>query len=335
MSQLNVVFWSEKNSGQSALVQALRAKEFSKGQNSTIGADRYRIQLDSLDEFHLWDISDSPDYALSYFHRAQVFVVCVDLSFPLNREQIENRARYIQHLVNDTPIVLVGTKTDLLSDDEKQARLQQFNELNMLDGLFVRQIITSAKDNDGIDELRVAAIEFAKKKQQLFWKTSSEVLFEHLNQLSEEKLTAIKSELVVLEEQFIPFDINDNSADTLQIKMNAIQNFNNRCEYILEGENAKLKKALISFSAGLAVAVLAAVVGFGVGFALGFWTGPGALFAGAATATATVYLSLSAVSGATVGGLIAYGLFKPSKEQIELEHFSKQLIPPTQHSFNL
>lgn len=325
MPKLNVVFWSEKNSGQSALVQALRAKEFSKEQNSTIGADCYRIQLDSLDEFYLWDIVDSPDFALSYFHHAQVFVVCVDLSLPLNREQIESRARYIQHHVNGTPIVLVGTKSDLLSDEEKQARFQQFNELNMLDGLVVRQIITSAKDNAGIEELRLAAIEFAKKKQQLFWKTSLEALFEHLHQLPEQKLTAIKSELVVLEEQFIPFDINDDSADTLQIKMNAIQNFNSRCECILEGENAKLKKALISFSVGLAVAVLTAAAGFGIGFALGFWTGPGALFAGAATAA--TYLSLSTTSGAMAGGLTAYGLFKPSKEQIELEHFCKQLIP--------
>lgn len=84
------------------------------------------------------------------------------------------------------------------------------------------------------------------------------------------------------------------------------------------------------FSAGLAVALLTAAVGFGIGFSLGFWSGPGALFTGAATA----YLSLSATAGITTGAFTAYGLFKPSKEQVELENFSEQLIAPIQHLSN-
>ncbi|WP_165485062.1 GTPase domain-containing protein [Legionella rowbothamii] len=330
MSQFNVVFWSENSSGQSAVIQALGAKEFKPEHSPTIGVNYYSMEHNFSDEFHLWDIPASHDGALSYLYRAQVVVLCVDLSLPLNETEIAIRTRYIQRRLIDIPIVLVGTKIDMLSEDEKEQRLLEFDELDLLEELFIRKMITSAKDNNGIEELGIVVTEFAKKKQQSFWQRSSRVLFRDLNQLPEEKLTAIKSELDILERQFVPFDIHDDSVNSLQIKMNAIQNFNSRCEEILDGKYAQLKKALISFSAGLAVALLTAAVGFGIGFSLGFWSGPGALFTGAATA----YLSLSATAGITTGAFTAYGLFKPSKEQVELENFSEQLIAPIQHLSN-
>ncbi|KTD73226.1 Rab family GTPase [Legionella tucsonensis] len=320
-----VVFFGKHRSGKTQLNRRIALKngfEFDEKSSSTVGADFLTRGIDSDNIATLWDTAGAVRYqALSqvFYLGAAVGVFCIDLTEEINEQEIIKSIQEFRQYVPKSPIVCVGTKSDLPKADPSKLDILKSKDL------FVHFITTSAKQGDNVDELFSIITKLCKDKQNSLWSEAKARLMESLKELPKEKKQLIEKELTKLSD--ILLVKADNLSVTPLQKANAIEDFTTNCKTILDEQHPNVLNAVLSVGAAAIVLTVTALIGFAIGVACSWWTGPGAFFAGllSAHAAAVAVASTSTGLGIVAGGLTAYGLFKSSKEMNALNEFAAEV----------
>lgn len=320
MARFKIVFFGKQGCGKTQLSYQIALKDrYDENAPSTVGVEFSSRKIDDNNVLNLWDLTGNDFYKglrQSYYKDAIVGLLCVDLTKKIDEEQITNEVQFFRGISPNTPIVLIGTKSD-----SPDANIEAFKKINS-NNLFSNCIITSAKMKTGIDELYTEITNHCQGLNESLWNRSVQKLLVSLKELPLNKELLIKAELEKLSRVLL-IQAGETSFNP-QAKADAIENFTNNCTTILEGKHPNVLKAVISVAVAAVVTLVTALVGFSVGFFLGAWTGPGALVTGLIGAASVVVPSSVAV-GAVAGGITACGLFRTSKEMHALNEFSVEV----------
>jgi len=137
--------------GKTSLVKRFIQEVFSEEYHTTIGVkvDKKVVKIDNNEvSLLIWDIAGEasldaiPDM---YLTGAQGAILVFDYSREATYINLPEQLDFIKKKLNNSPIVLVGNKNDLVNENEIK---------NILDGLNFGQIIsTSAKTGEGVEDL--------------------------------------------------------------------------------------------------------------------------------------------------------------------------------------
>lgn len=120
--------------------------------------------LDGID-IQFYDVYHE-NHKLPYFYtrsESNFFLYCVDLSKPINEDQINRDIALFQNNnLMDGPAILVGTKSDIMLP----GNLELFNQIIPKNPGSDYKIITSSKNDNGIDKLRAFLIKLAHLNKQ-------------------------------------------------------------------------------------------------------------------------------------------------------------------------
>jgi len=322
MFKFNIIFWGEESCGQTQLICQLKdnhKKHFAQKSQRTVAVDftQKKVTLDSKDIlFVFWDLSGQSKYQaiLSAFlkKKMNVAVYCVDLSKQINTERLAN---YLKRLNPGVPVLLVGTKADLASAQQK-ILFEEFAAARK--NIFAGYFTTSANTKEGVAQLEQQILQFCHL-QSLQLNDAAKALLCQLTWLPEEKKTAITAKLKEL------FWVLHNSSG-VEEKNVALQSFSNQCTAILEDKYAPELELLHAFTAQISVSLLTGMLGFGIGFALGAWAGPGIFLTELLSRNSkTAKVVKAGIGFAAVAGLFSvYLLSKPSKEMTAVNEFVEE-----------
>merc|ERR1711970_148871 len=142
-------------------------------------------------ELVLWDTAGQEDYdrlrPLSY-PDTNVILACFSVNSPDSLENIPERwVPEVKHFCPNVPIILVGCKADLRTDEKTLAELAELKQMPVRqeEGLAMAEKIKafkylecSAKTREGVREVFEAATRAAicKKRREPFWKKRCRVL---------------------------------------------------------------------------------------------------------------------------------------------------------------
>jgi len=328
MDQFQITFFGNENSGKTQLVKRLVNKQkyvFDEQLLPTKGANIHSILNDDGRYLTLLDVSgEKKNEALlpMYITDACIGVYCVDLSQAINKKQINDKIRKFQNNNFHAPLILVGTKSDLLSSNELAQKIDDFKTIE-IPGVLPERFITSAKHNDGIEDLLtcIKNLCFAKENHEHIpedsqWNEVKARLLVTIKTLPGKKLEKIKNYLEVLEQSL-------QECTDVESRAKAINDFSTNCHALLEGKHPKVFNTVLTVIAVAAITIVAAIIGFGIGFGLGLWTGPGAFFTGLIGGSFAAFQLAGTVAAVGIfrGSLIAHGLFKEPKGIWEVDEF--------------
>ena len=313
MKQYNVILFGAEGSGKSELFRRIVYSNqyiFVAQHQSTLGTNYGVKNIDNNHQLRIWELSGAARFCrdvdiLSYAAKADVALLCIDLTQEIDQEQIQKKINEFSIDNARAPLLLVGTQSD-----HSEAHIHEFQQLNLNKRIF----ITSAKEGLYIDELLQGiadACNIPSLKQQ--WDGAVSNLLLQMSLLPKEKSDAITQEITQLERILFSTDVSEKSNN--ERKQEAIKLFQKKCQSILNGGYSEVSIALLTIVAAAVVTVLATILGFTVGFALGAWAGPGAFITAlvGADAAACSVVGVSATLGASAATLTAYGLFKEQK----------------------
>ncbi|KTC86457.1 Rho GTPase (Miro-like) [Legionella brunensis] len=337
---MKVVILGKKGAGKTQLLNRMLKNSFSEEIPPTVAAKFAKID----NELDIWDLSGDEQYENVrgfYYRQAEAAIYCIDLSSDeeLNYWQIRSEIQRFRDFTNpDVPVVLVGTKADICSDNpEKNSEAAEEKIKAIIDEFQTEDIsitdvfVTSSKENyniEGFPEYLKALIQRITREREIAqvsfqpsqWQEAYTALRQRIALLPFDKYIAIDKELKALKtalEQ--PLLAEEKAA--------AVKTFIDQSHLILEGKHPNVLKSVLILASVATVTVIAGLIGFGIGFAAGIWSGPGAFFTGlmaGGTAASTVVATSSAL-GLLSGGLAAYSLFKPSKELVAIDDFVTQI----------
>ncbi len=227
----------------------------------------------------------------------QVYVYCVDLSKPFDRNNINQEIELFKKEHSGTPLILVGTKSDECGVENI---LEQLTQIQQLHG-FSNALTTSAKKNVGILELKNMIADTVNN--QMVHLNLLDIrntlnpesgLYFGLTLLDQEckKLSPAIYRLIVLEAEKLIRCLNTDSIH----RSYAINEFVKTCNALTEEKEIN---AIGAF-------VLGSAVGFTIGFIAAILTGPGALIIG--------YLIGWAIMSIVIGLAIGFLENTPSAE---------------------
>jgi len=147
--------------GKSSVIQRYTNNEFADSYKTTIGADYFRKAIKWSDEMtvhlQLWDIAGQDRFAQltrPYYRNAVAAIVVCDVTRVATLEATKEWKKDLDDKLGDgaIPIILLANKCDLMPSGkaamETGARLQQIaDEMG-----FRKWFLTSAKENDNVDE---------------------------------------------------------------------------------------------------------------------------------------------------------------------------------------
>ncbi len=97
-----------------------------------------------------------------YFVSADIALICFDVSQPIDLNKMQNHLDRLRSYSTDVKFILVGTKEDLATDEQKEF----FSNISLEGAVFERRILTSAKNNTGVEELKTAMFDIARLSSQ-------------------------------------------------------------------------------------------------------------------------------------------------------------------------
>ena len=334
---------TRKASGVSSLIRAYLSKPFSPRHRMTEYMDCYHGS-----DYLLFELGSSPLYqhlTTPQFRNKQIFVYCVDLTQPLDPDKIIQDIAKAKRESPGAQIILVGTKKDVISDEAPH----DLDALARQEG-YTAAILTSAKDNTGIDTLRAKIKEvcdaLADRAADSAHSTPSNVSsVEQGHKLTDDDYDALyqatgalRASLPEDDPDWLKIDsaINDfyriwlNHDRTFEEKKRALSDFEKQGKAILKpSSRQQARRALASVVTIALVTLLVATIGFGIGFGLGLWAGPGAFLTGilAGSAAAVAVVSASGAVGLMAGSAL---FFKKSPRMKPLDKVideAKALFP--------
>lgn len=338
-----IVLIGDTGSGKTQLLNKITGKEFNSEHKPTDGIECYPYK-----HLYIWDRMggiDNQGLFKTYCKKAVGGIYCVDLSKTINVENINKEIQLFKQTSPGIPLVLVGTKSDLVDKELKEEIEKTFYTIQIDEG--EKRIITSAKDEDGkknnIEGLTniICSIcpqnsELIEPHQPLFSKKeNNEEHIEQANPLWDEaykKLNAvIKKDLSndkYLKMLHIIHTLMDQLKNpTIVDKTTAIEKFSADSHVALEGKYPNTMNAIATLVASISVAIVAAIIGYGIGFAFGAWTGPGAFLSGfiAGNAAAVSVVVVSGSLGIGTSALAGWGLFRKTSEVKAIEEFTAEI----------
>ncbi len=322
---VKILFFGSANGGKTKLVERLKhpEAEFNPKYRETIGAD-FLLKTNPNDKsqdplkLYMWDTAGQERFrSLStiLYRDLKVGIFCIDLSVPLNTVAFEDHIRNFKQETSDqTPLLLVGTKSDL----ERAVSDEEFNQL-LEDPCIIEGFKVSAKTADGVSDFLERVFFYANTTTSDLTKTANESMSTidkalHLIPPSSElhaKISELKTHIATLSSKTQDligketFDLINKlkSKESAPYKSQAIQEFETQCISHLGGSYPRIKAAIIGVAIAVVVTLVAALVGFGIGFLAGAWTGPGAFISGflAGSVAAISVVTASSVTGAGLG----------------------------------
>ncbi|MBA2652863.1 MAG: GTPase domain-containing protein [Tatlockia sp.] len=324
---IRILFFGQHQSGKTKLINRMLSPELPKtiNPNPSTGIVINRNSK-SIIPMVLLDTSGHQrfvEFKTAYFKGTDIAVYCVDLSVRIDHEQIDYDLLAFRKENNKAPIILVGTKSDLLQEES------EINErlLSIRNNDFAERLSLSALDDEALAAFmerlnQNAKARFSKKtlkqlinldydfllyaRNRLTAKSAFyqalDMFIETVQHLPQKQYCALGREACLLVDAFY-IENKKTFSDTLA-------RFVRKCNTILKNETPYLKNIILSIAAAAFFTVLAATVGFAVGFSFGLWAVPIAFFSGIITGYAATTLIVSGSIGAFAGLLTAYGLFR-------------------------
>ncbi|KTD60158.1 Rho GTPase (Miro-like) [Legionella sainthelensi] len=323
MAKFKIVLFGKQGSGKTQLSHRVALNEnYEENTFSTVGIEFLSRKIDEKNILHFWDISGSEIYKKlyqSYYMGAVVGLFCIDLTKKQDEKQIKDEVRLFRDICPYAPIILVGTKSD-----SPDADIEAFKKSSLIE-LFSACMITSAKERIGVDALYAEITKYCESLNESLWNRAVQNLVVSLKELPQNKAQLIKVELEKLAK--IILDKGDEFGVVTQTKSDAIDDFTNNCNTILEGNHPHVFKAVTSVAVAAVVTILSAFIGFSISFFLGSWMGPGAFVTGiiGGYSAALAVTASSIAMGTAAGGITALGLFKASKEMNALNEFTTEV----------
>lgn len=137
--------------GKTSLVKQFVYQKFSDEYLTTLGVriDKKLVKVDNSEiNLIIWDIAGETSRSKvpnSYYLGSHGVIYVVDLSRPATYQNLDEEITYLQKTLPKAPIILVGNKKDLISEDE----LQKIN-----DSLVKKiDVAASAKTGENVEEL--------------------------------------------------------------------------------------------------------------------------------------------------------------------------------------
>ena len=342
LPKIHALLLGEAGSGKSSLSLRYMKNEFSKHYTATICNLISEKTITTSLRLFLWDmpgLGKYPHFSLTSFSykESRLFIYCIDLSKPINKVLIEETIRKIRlrDEQDKNPIIfLVGTKSDIKSQQAIPP-----GELYALAAEHrAKAFITSAKNNEGIDDLFTEVTSSAKKlheqkendkaardaaalaaqirernhiETQLH--ASLKILKAAIDNLPQQD-NAKKIELYAAADRLIKALKNTNPLG----KRDDINKFYDKCREIVSRPISlamrNVLQAVVFVAIAAIVTLLCAAIGFTIGLAAGAWLGPGAFITAivGGTAAAKAALATSSVIGVCASYYATNHFFKPT-----------------------
>lgn len=344
LPKIEVLLLGETDSGKSSISERYQELGFSHKHCSTIcNSFTTKIIPPSL-QLWLWDSPGLGKYHYSAhkdYKKYKQFIYCIDLTKPMNRALIEEtikniRAIRLQEANDNNPVIfLVGTKSDVLR--QQKITLAQLEAL-ATEFRCAKAFITSAKKNEGIDELFT---EVTTKAQELHAQEESDeaasaaaTRAEYIRERDriETQLHASLRELKAAIDKLPQKDGAKKialyaEADCLikALKSTAysqkgvdINRFYDNCRKIVSQPLSlamrNVLQAVVFVAIAAIITLICAAIGFTIGLAAGVWLGPGAFVTAiiGGTAAAKAALATSSVIGVCASYYATNYFFKPT-----------------------
>ena len=179
-----VAIVGDVNSGKTALTQCFVENEFPHTYIPTVGADIQRKKVEISNEelvFQLWDCDGSASSRKNnqlYYRHANLYILCTNLADANKFKAVNDWFTEIKHNNNKAKIILVGTKKDLIQEQEEinqleQSLRQKANDLDPEHAFITDVLITSAKENQGVVEVLTKVSERTMEIKKDFSKRDS------------------------------------------------------------------------------------------------------------------------------------------------------------------
>lgn len=338
-----IVLIGDTGSGKTQLLNKITGKKFNLEHKPTDGIECY-----PYNHLYIWDRMGGIDNQFlfkTYCKNAVGGIYCIDLSKTINVEDINKNIKLFKKTSPGIPLILVGTKSDLVVKEKKEEIERNFNAIEIDEG--EKRIITSAKEEDNtknnIEELTNIICSIRPQNSELIelhqTLNSGNQIHEKDNEQTNplweqayQKLNAvIKKDLSndkYLEMLHIINTLMDNLKNTTIVdKTASLEKFSTDSHVALEGNYPNTLNAIATLVASISVAIVAAIIGYGIGFAFGAWTGPGAFLSGfiAGNAAAVSVVAVSGFLGLGTTALAGWGLFRKTREVKAIEEFTTEI----------
>ncbi|KAH8806538.1 P-loop containing nucleoside triphosphate hydrolase protein [Flagelloscypha sp. PMI_526] len=173
MLQIGCLIVGSHDAGKTAVIVRAIMDTFIEGYDPTID-ESWRLQRKFEENVFFIELIDAPSHpeyeALleSFYGMAQVLMVCFSLADPASFEYVIQKVRpFLRHAKAGTPIVLVGTKSDLWKSEleierlryEHKAPVSTWQIEALAQEIGARTFLCcSAKENEGIEEVLQSVI---------------------------------------------------------------------------------------------------------------------------------------------------------------------------------
>jgi small GTP-binding protein len=159
------------NAGKSCLINRYITNNFNPFESApTIGSSFSHKSLyfdNHKFKFDIWDTAGSERYRSlvpMYYRKAELVFICVDLTSENTLKQIDywiNELNKYSHSINPI-IVIIGTKSDLLDDNNNYNQVSKFINIKFKDYMFFE---TSSKNNINVSKTFNTSFELICKKK--------------------------------------------------------------------------------------------------------------------------------------------------------------------------
>ena len=146
---IKIVFIGEASVGKTSICEMIKNKEFNNDIKPTIGVDFYTNIFDNV-KIQIWDTSGQKNFRFiieTYLRNSSLNILVFDLSDYDTFLSLDNFIKTLKKF-NDSKIILVGNKADLISNIDYD-EVEKYVESNNLEYIEV-----SAKINLNIDYLK-------------------------------------------------------------------------------------------------------------------------------------------------------------------------------------
>ena len=162
LKKFNISLIGDPHVGKTTLANMLLNKSFSNEYEPTIGASMLKIPFTQGEEtfwFHVFDTAGMEKYrslAPVYYRDSNLAVIVFDLSETESFDHVQDWLElYRNYAEPGNPVLLIGNKLDMLSDDEeneeRKAIFEKANQWSTENKITFMQ--TSAKNNINVDQI--------------------------------------------------------------------------------------------------------------------------------------------------------------------------------------
>eukprot|EP01083_Nonionella_stella_P064320 167522_1 len=180
---IKCILLGDSHVGKSSLLLRYFDNDYKESQINTVGVD-YRMKTielgDYLVRYQIWDTAGQEKYRTiiaAYYRGIDAALICYDIT---NRESFENISIWVENIQEHTRttdavfMMLVGTKLDLVNDDEDTREVTTEEAKEMADEYCMKHCEVSSKSGHGVNSLFLTTASYAilnkKKKMDIIEK---------------------------------------------------------------------------------------------------------------------------------------------------------------------